>query len=101
MNKPILFAAALFALSFSADAKEPPAGSLDELAKGHEQVFKELNGGQPAIVLQRGEKQFVIYGVTAVRAVGGTLEITVKSGQKYSVNPADIFFITNDSFGLK
>jgi hypothetical protein len=101
MNKPLLFAAALFALSFSAQAKDLATGSLADLAKGHEQVFKEMSGGQPAIVLQRGEKQFVIYGVTAVRAVGSALEVTVKNGQKYSVNPTDVFFITNDSFGLK
>jgi hypothetical protein len=101
MNKPLFFAVALFAFSFSAEAKDLAAGSLADLAKGHAQVFEDLSGGQPAIVLQRGEKQFVIYGVTAVRAVGSALEVTVKNGQKYSVNPADVFFITNDSFGLK
>lgn len=90
---------------FAAEGEKPsvPAVSLSlaELARGHEQVCRGLTGDQTSIVLQRGEKQFVIYGVTNVRAVGSALEVTVKAGQKYSVNPADVFFVTNDTFGLK
>lgn len=76
--------------------------ALPDLARSHEQVFKSFTGDAPiSIVLQRGEKQFVISGVTGVRAVGSSTEVTVKNGQKYSVAPTDIFFITNDTFGLK
>ncbi len=77
------------------------SAALVELARGHEQVFKKLASDRTAVVLQKGEKQFVIYGVTDLRSAGGILEITVKNGSKYSVNPGDVFFITNDSFGLK
>lgn len=54
-----------------------------------------------SVVLQRGDKQFVVGGVTALRAVGGNVEITVNNGRKYSVAATDIFFVTNDTFNLK
>ncbi len=76
--------------------------SLAALARSHEQVFQTITGDAPvSAVLQRGDKQFVISGVIKVRAVGSAAEITVNGGRKYSVSPADIFFITDDTFGLK
>lgn len=71
---------------------------LAELAQAHEQVFKTLTGEHIAVVLQKGDKQFTVYGVVKVRAVGAVLEITVKNGEKYSVSPADVFFISNNGF---
>lgn len=104
MKKILLLAAwhaALF-YSFATGAHaQTSSASLADLARSHEQVFKELADDQTALVLQRGDKQFVIYGVTHVRAVGSAVEVTVKNGRKYSVNPADVFFLTNDAFGLK
>ena len=93
--------ALFFFFATSAHAQTSSAASLADLARSHEQVFKELADEQTALVLQRGDKQFVIYGVTHVRAVGSAIEVTVKNGRKYSVNPADVFFLTNDAFGLK
>ena len=91
----------LFASAAPAPAAAADSAALVELARGHEQVFKKLASDRTAVVLQKGEKQFVIYGVTDLRSAGGILEITVKNGSKYSVNPGDVFFITNDTFGLK
>lgn len=73
---------------------------LAELAEGHEQVFKTMTGDHIAVVLQKGDKQFTVYGVTKIRAVGAVLEITVKNGEKYSVSPADVFFISNNGFKI-
>lgn len=104
MNRPLLLSvscAALLAFVTPAYSETPGPLPLAELARSHEQVFKRLADEQTALVLQRGDKQFVIYGVTDVRAVGSVVEVTVKNGRKYSVNPADIFFLTNDAFGLK
>lgn len=76
--------------------------ALAALARSHEQVFQSFSGDAPiSVVLQRGDKQFVISGVTHVRAVGSVAEIAVNNGRKYSVSAGDIFFITNDTFGLK
>ncbi|HYP15731.1 MAG TPA: hypothetical protein VEQ65_00860 [Opitutus sp.] len=100
--KKLLLILALAALAPHASAQPAAAlSALADLARSHEQVFKHIAGEQVALVLQKGEKQFVVYGVTQVRAVGSALEVTVKQGQKYSVNPGDVFFLTNDTFGLK
>ena len=96
----------LAAAGFSqpSSAPDPPGGSelavLVELARGHERSFKSLTGDRTAVVLQKGEKQFTIFGVTNVRALGAILEITVKNGDKYSVSPTDVFFITNNPFKI-
>ncbi len=76
------------------------AAALADLARGHERVFKSLGTDHVAVVLQKGDKQFTIYGVVEIRAVGAVLEITVKNGEKYSVSPADVFFITNNGFKI-
>jgi hypothetical protein len=82
---------------------EKPIGSepaLSDVARGHEQVAKEISGDHTAVVLQKGDKQFTVYGVVSIRAVGSVVEITVKNGEKYSVSAADIFFITNNGFKI-
>jgi hypothetical protein len=81
-------------------APAPDAATLAELARSHEQVCKTLGGDHVAVVIQKGDKQFTIYGVTAVHAVGPVLEITVKNGEKYSVSAADVFFISNNGFKI-
>lgn len=83
-------------------ASPGPDTSLAALAQSHEQIFQTFSGDAPiSVVLQRGEKQFVISGVIQVRAVGSAAEISVNNGRKYSVSAGDILFITNDTFGLK
>jgi|GEM_PF-2986638 hypothetical protein len=102
----LLLAGALLASapSFAAsNATNLPAGSaLAALARSHEQIFQSITDDAPiSAVLQRGDKQFVIAGVTRVRAVGEAVEITVNHDRRYSVSATDILFITNDTFGLK
>ncbi len=101
----LLVTALLAAPLFSAPAGTAISLSdtaLAALARSHEEVFQSLSGDAPiSVVLQRGDKQFVISGVTRVRAVGSVAEIAVNNGRKYSVSAGDIFFITNDTFGLK
>lgn len=81
-------------------ARDDDRTVLFEIARGHEQVFKALSGEHISVVLQKGDKQFTIYGVTNVRAIGAVLEITVKNGEKYSVSAADVFFISNNAFKI-
>ncbi len=99
----LLLAALLFSGPFHPGFAAPlPDASLAALAQSHEQIFQTFSGDAPiSVVLQRGEKQFVISGVTHVRAVGSAAEISVNNGRKYSVSAGDILFITNDTFGLK
>ena len=97
--KSLLLAALLLPLSAVAATPDSVA-LLTDLARAHEQIFKTLPSDHIAVVLQKGEKQFTIYGVTNVRAVGVLLEITVKTGEKYSVSPADVFFISNNGFKI-
>jgi hypothetical protein len=87
---------------FAAGSSEKPgdAEALIAIGRGHEQVAKGIAGDHTAVVIQKGDKQFTIYGVVSVRAVGPVMEITVKSGEKYSVSAADIFFITNNGFKI-
>jgi hypothetical protein len=101
MKRLLLFAALTCPL-FAATPASPSDTALAALAQGHEQVFPTFTGDAPiSIVLQRGDKQFVISGVTGVRAVGSITVISVNNGRKYSISPADILFITDDTFGLK
>lgn len=98
---PALFALLLGASSLPLLAASPvDAASLAELAHSHEQVFKTLGTEHTAVVIQKGDKQFTIYGVTAIRAVGPVLEVTVKNGEKYSVSASDVFFISNNGFKI-
>ncbi|ACB73455.1 hypothetical protein [Opitutus terrae] len=103
---PILFALCAVASSSAQDAAEQkrsalvPSNGLPALAESHAQVFKELAPGPASVVLQKGDKQFTIYGVVGLRAVGSVVEITVTNGEKYSVSPQDIFFITNNAFKI-
>lgn len=85
---------------FAAGSSEKDPEALTAIARGHEQVAKELSGDHTAVVIQKGDKQFTIYGVVSLRAVGPVVEITVKNGEKYSVSAADIFFITNNGFKI-
>jgi len=86
--------------SANASEKVGTTETLSEIARAHEQVAKGLTGDHTAVVVQKGDKQFTIYGVVSVRAVGPVVEITVKNGEKYSVSAADIFFITNNGFKI-
>lgn len=99
-----LLALPLFAPALAQTAADRPSAGrssdLSDLARGHEQVFKNLSPGNTTAVLQKGDKQFTIYGVTEVRAIGSVVEITVKNGEKYSVGAGDIFFITNNAFKI-
>jgi len=97
----ILFAfAALHPLAaLTAGASEKTADG-EAIARAHEQVVKGISGDHTAVVIQKGDKQFTIYGVVSLRAVGPVVEITVKNGEKYSVSAADIFFITNNGFKI-
>jgi len=90
----------LAVLASSSSEKSTDAEALSAISRGHEQVAKELAGDHTAVVVQKGDKQFTIYGVVSVRAVGPVVEITVKNGEKYSVSAADIFFITNNGFKI-
>jgi hypothetical protein len=94
----VLHPLAVFAAS--SPEKTADAEALIAIGRGHEQVAKELAGDHTAVVIQKGDKQFTIYGVVSVRAVGAVVEITVKNGEKYSVGAADIFFITNNGFKI-
>lgn len=98
----LAFAAAypLAAFSASATEKTPDADTLAQIGRAHEQVTKALAGDHTSVVIQKGDKQFTIYGVVSLRAVGPVVEITVKNGEKYSVSAADIFFITNNGFKI-
>lgn len=110
MKIPLLLCVALLNLPVPALSAQTPSARdrasdsasnfLPDLAKGHEQVFKGLTPGTTSIVLQKGDKQFTIYGVTNVRAVGSVVEITVKNGEKYSVSAQDVFFMTNNAFKI-
>lgn len=82
----------------SEKAEHPEA--LAEIGHAHEQVAKGLASDHTTVVIQKGDKQFTIYGVVSVRAVGPVVEITVKNGEKYSVSAGDIFFITNNGFKM-
>lgn len=84
----------------SEKTSSPDGAALADVARGHEQVARGLSGDHTAVVLQKGDKQFTVYGVVSVRAIGAVVEITVKNGEKYSVNAADIFFITNNGFKI-
>lgn len=91
-----------FLFVHAANAAESGTGAetLTRLSRAHEEVAKSIPGDHTAVVVQKGDKQFTIYGVVAIRAVGPVLEITVKNGEKYSVSAADIFFITNNGFKI-
>lgn len=90
----------LAVLSTNASEKSTDAEALIAIGRAHEQVVKGITGDHTAVVIQKGDKQFTIYGVVSLRAVGPVVEITVKNGEKYSVSAADVFFITNNGFKI-